>query len=281
MNILDKEPVKGYTSGMIQDILPCFTTHYSFSSILTLEEAGKTEPGNAVSVCDIAKANGLKQVTLIEDRVDGFIEAYKNLSKIGVQLVYGLRFVVVPDINDKTEQSKRLESRIIVLVKDTQGYNDVVRLWSRAWVDGFYTPARESGYGRLDWKMIREFWTDNLSMALPWASSFLAENTLTFVSLVPELPIPTNEVFLFKEIDSGLPFADLIDVTIDRFAADTGARIQPVKSVYYEKRADFMAYVVYRAILNKGEFSKPNVDNLASDHFSFEDWKRLTKEVTP
>jgi len=287
--VLDNPPLRGYTPSIMRvddamiipshsDVIPVFTSCYSIgASALTLEEAGKTEPGHAASICDIAKTHGLKQVTLVEDRVDGFFEAYKNIQKAGIyQLVYGLRFVVVPDMTDKTEASKRQESRVTVFLRNAQGYKDVLKLWNGAWTAGSYTPPRESNYGRLDWKMLKQHWTPNLSLALPWASSFLAKNTLTFSTIIPDFPVPTSEITLFKEIDSGLPFADLIDQAIDRFAADSGAQVQSVKSVYYEKRDDFMSYMIYRAMLNRGEFSKPNINDLSSDHFSFEDWKRLT-----
>lgn len=262
-------------------ILPVFTSHYSIgSSILTLEEVGKTEPGNPVSICDIAKTHGLKQVILCEDRCDGFLEAYKHIQKAGLaQLIYGLRFVVVPDMLDKTPDTQRAESRVIVFLRNTQGYHDVLRLWNRAWVEGHFT-SRDSSYGRIDWKTLKSLWTPNLSLALPWASSFLARNTLTFASIVPDLPIPANEATLFKEVDSGLPFAPLIDAAIDRFASDTGAIIQRVKNIYYaDSKRDFDAYVTYRAILNRETFGAPGVDHLCSDRFSWSEWQRLTKEV--
>jgi hypothetical protein len=77
-------------------------------------------------------------------------------------------------------------------------------------------------------------------------------------------------------VDSGLPFAPLIEKALDEFANQNGAQVQEVKSIYYAKPEDFMAYQTFRAIGEHGEYSAPNVSHLASDRFSFQAWRELT-----
>ncbi len=88
-------------------VLPLFTSHYSIGegSLLTLVEAGKSKAGGPVSICDLAKEHGLKEVVLCESRLDGFIEAYKNLGKVGAKMVFGWKAVVCANIADKTDAS--------------------------------------------------------------------------------------------------------------------------------------------------------------------------------
>lgn len=256
----------------MSNILPIFTTHYSLgSSLLTLEESGKTEPGNPVSICDIAKDNNLSQVIIVDERIDGFLEAYKNLSKPNKQLIYGIKLCVCEDMNQKDDDSLRTESNVVIFIKNSQGYNDLIRLWNRAWIDGFYYK------GRLDWKTLKEFWTENLLLALPFFSSFLAKNLLTFSSIVPTFPINSQEIYIHKEIDSGLPFAPLIEKAIDTYVSQKGGIIQECKSIYYKDKKDFKTYMVYKAINNRSSFDKPNVDHLFSENFCFESWKELIK----
>jgi len=52
------------------DIIPLFSSHSSLegASVLTLEEAGKTTPGEPVSICDLAKVHSLKQVVVVDDK---------------------------------------------------------------------------------------------------------------------------------------------------------------------------------------------------------------------
>ncbi len=251
----------------MKDILPIWSSHYSLAdSILTLEEAGKTKKGNPVSICDLAKDNGLKQVVLIDKKLDGFIEAYKNLSKAGIQLIFGLKLCVCADMNDKTDESLKTESNVIVFLKNSQAYGELIRISNRSWTDGFYYQ------GRADWTLLKAFWTDNLSLSLPFFSSFIAKNQLSFSNIVPDFPVrPT----LMREVDSGLPFAPILDRAVDQFAGEQGLEVQAVKSIYYSASEDFEAYQVFRAIHNRSEFAAPNVNHLCSDQFSFRAYQKL------
>jgi DNA polymerase III alpha subunit len=240
--------------------------------VLTLEEAGKTKPGNPISICDLAKTHSLKQVIIVDERIDGYLEAYKNIQKSGIsQLVYGIKMCVCADASDKSDESVKTESNIIIFIKNTAGYSDLIRIYNRAWTDGFHH------HGRTDWKTLKTYWTDNLALALPFFSSCIAKNTLTLSSIVPDFPVSP---VLFREIDSGLPFAPLIEEALNRFAGDKGLAIQDTKSIYYASRSDYDAYSVFRAIGNRGQYQRPQVDHMASDRFSLEDYLRLTKETT-
>ncbi len=255
----------------MSDIIPIFSSHYSYlHSILTLEEAGKTKPGNPVSICDLAKDHGLKQVVICDERIDGFIEAYKNLSKIGAQLIFGVKIVVCADETDKSDESLKTESNVIIFVKSSQGYSDLIRVYNRAWTTGFYYQ------GRTSWRELKALWTDNLSLALPTYSSFIFKNQMTFANIVPDLPArPT----VFREVDSGLPFAPIVDKAITEFATRESLPIQPTKSIYYAGPEDFDAYTTFRAIGNRSEFGRPNVDHMCSDRFSFKAWQQLAAQT--
>lgn len=252
--------------------LALFSTHYSYgTSILTLEEAGKTKAGNPTSVCDLVANHGLKQVVIADTKIDGFIEGHKNLSKIDVQLIFGIKMTVCADMTDKSEESLKTESNVIVFIRNSQGYSDLIRIYNRAWTDGFYYQ------GRADWRALKALWTDNLSLALPTYSSFLFKNQMTFSNIVPDLPVKPT---VFREMDSGLPFAGLVDKVITEFAAREGLTVQPTKSIYYASGADYPAYATFRAIGNRGEFQRPNVDHMCSDQFSFEAYQRLAAQAS-
>lgn len=249
-------------------ILPLFTSHYSLpqnGSLLTLEESHKSK-GGPVSVFDLAEEGQLKQVVLADDRIDGFVQAYKSAEKAKVQLIFGLKLVVCANMVEKNEDSLRTESKVIIFAKNTQGYHDLLKIHNPSAVDGFYHNPRA------DWKLLKERWTDNLILGLPFFSSFVAKNALTFSRIVPDLPATP---WVFREIDSQLPFAPLIDEAINLFAKPES--IVPCKSIYYARCSDFAAYQTLRAIGNRSSFNSPDVDHLASDRFSFEAWKEINK----
>jgi hypothetical protein len=256
------------------DIIPLFSTDKSLggASVLTLEEAGKAHPDEPTSICDIAKTHGLKQVVIVDDKLDAYMEAVKNIQKTGLaQLVFGLKTVCCADHEDKTDASFRTESKIIIFIKNRQGYYDLLKIHNLAATTDFYHRHRTS------WRRLKDLWTSNLALAIPFFSGFTAVNQLKFSSAVPEFPIPAREVTMFREVDSDLPFAPIIDAAIDQFAADTGAQIQKVKSIYYATSERFRSYMILRAIDSGGTFSKPQVDHLSSDRFSWARYCQLTK----
>lgn len=314
----------------MNDIVPIWASHYSYSqSILTLEEAGKTRPGNPVSIVDLARQHHLKQVVLVDERMDGILEAQKSLSKPfkptppkaladylkeeqgekkeasdedkaaaqasldeatakyerektwlvePIQLIFGLKLAIVPDMTVKTPEADLNKSNVIIFMRDaapskgiSPSYTDLLKINNLAWTTG------RAAQGRLDWKTLKQLWTPNLVLALPFFSSFIARNLLTMAAIVPDLPCTP---VLFKEVDSELPFAELIDEAIDRYVASNPAPVQRVKSIYYANSAAFEDYTVFRARSTRskgksGTLSAPGVDNFCSDRFSFEAWREL------
>ena len=45
------------------------------------------------------------------------------------------------------------------------------------------------------------------------------------------------------------------------------------RSIYYENKEDFKAYVTFKCINNRTVLENPKFDHLCSDEFSFESWK--------
>ncbi len=262
----------------MSDIVPIFVTHYGLSqgSILTLDEPGKTKPGNPSSVFDLAQEVGLEQIVILDAKVDGFVEAYKNCQKLKNKptLIYGFTLTVCADRFEKSEASLLTEHKIVIFLKNKNGYHDALKIYNRAWTDNFYYT------GRIDAAQLKELWTENLILALPYFSSFLGKNSLSVSRIVPDLPI--NCPIILKEIGSDLPFAPIIDRAIDRYINVemrdcVESPILNCKTIYYSKKEDFRKYMVYRAILNRSSWDSPKIDHLSSDQFSFESYLELTK----
>lgn len=315
------------------DILPIFRSHYSLGgSVLTLEEPGKSKLGNPLSVFDLAQEANLQKVMIVDSRIDGFLQAYKNCQKawvpkkpktleewkqihqsdeiddstlteaertdirksraeqdyqeemkryeervkhppLNADLCYGLKLCVCADMGDRTIESRKTESKVVVLIRNSVGYSDLLRIWNRAWGHEGSFEHRGTRYGRADWKMLKTHWTENLGLALPFFSSFIARNTLTFSQITPDLPI---QPWIFKEVDSQLPFSPLIDSAIARYTGGDSSMVVPSKTILYARPEDFKAFVVFRAVHLKSSFDKPEQSHLSSDRFSFAAWKELT-----
>lgn len=257
------------------DILPLFHSAGSLKQggIFTVEKAGALAKAGKkrgpVSLCDLAKQEKLIQLHLVEDRMVNFFTATKNLKEVGCQLVFGWKVVVCEDMAAKDEASFKTESKVIVWMAGdgTGDYQALLNLVSKASQDGFYYVPR------LDWKTLKAMWHPDLLLALPFYSSFLARNTLTFASIVPDL---VAQPILLTE-DNELPFDPLLNESVARYAAANGIAPQPAKSIYYRDRAQAKGWQIWRAVLQRTSYDKPNMDGCCSREFCYESWKERAR----
>lgn len=244
-------------------IIPLFKSHYSVGkSILTLEKASEISDSNPVSVFSIAKKHNLKEITLVEDSISGFIQAYSYSKDMGIKLIFGLRVTITEDINDKSEASLKKESKIIIFPKNNIGYKKLIKLSTIASSTGFYYVPR------LDYATLKENYDDNLMIAIPFYDSFLFNNSLYGHLCIPDLSF-FKPIFFVEE--NSLPFDYII---LDKVNLYTKGKydIQKTQSVFYYEREDFLAYLTFRCINNRTNLNKPNLEHMSSDTFCFENY---------
>ena len=256
-------------------ILPLFKSHYSTGkSILTLKEYSKKKPENIEpdSAVQIAKEAGLDTLTLVEDSMGGYMEAYTNCKKAGIKLIFGVKFSFVNEWG--SEDESETEHKNIVFAKNEQGYRDLIR---------FYTEAKTTHhdkYSRVDYKIAESLWTDNLLMGIPFYDSFIYNNNLTLKTCIPTW---FTEPFVFLE-SNDLPLDKTIRDKASNWAEFSGFKTVEAKTIYYKNRDDYRAWVTFKCITNrKGNFGKPpslempNLDGCCSNEFCMESWKEANE----
>jgi len=242
--------------------VPLWTSHYSGRSILTLDsESPEVGPKSIFGLC---KENDIKDVYLIESNMTGFLEAYSNCIDLGLNLRFGLKLTITDDASTK-EDSLKNESKIILFIKNSNGYKDIIKIWAWAHENGFYYIPR------IDWKNFSKLITENLIIAFPFYDSFVAKNTMTFSEIIPSIGRRPHTFFVE---DNELPFDNLINEALELYcSADHGCTLMPAQSIFYETPDDFKAYQSFRCILNKSKLSKPNFDHMSSNTFNLERWR--------
>lgn len=254
------------------NVLPVFYDQSSSKSILTYWKDKDLTDKGAKSIVKLCKDNGLKSCFGVSSTFLTFPEAQTNLTKEGIDFAFGLELWVCNEPESLTPESQRSESKIIIRAETSQGYFDLKTIYSKIHTNprNFYHRHRTS------FAEIKSLWTPNLTLILPFFDSFVCQNTITLSSIVPDLPVSP---LIFREVDSGLPFAPLIDAALNSFNEGGKYPEQRVKTIYYPTKAHFRAWQVFRCIKNRSSFQRPELDFCCSDNFSFEDYLRLSKEV--
>ena len=254
--------------------IPLFKSHYSLGkSILTLEQPTGKENCYPISIFDLLTRNKLPVLVLVEDNISGLLEASKVAADNKLKFIFGLRLDVCEDMTQKDEPSLNKRAKYIIFVKTQAGYQKLIKIWSIAARDGFYYSPN------IDFKTLKSLWGPELTMAVPFYDSFLHLNTLHSSVHVPELDPFKDVTFLIESND--MPFDEIIEYRVREYCQRNDHKMLPAQSIYYKSPDDFLAYIAFKCLHNRGSYQKctlekPELDHMSSDQFNFEKW--LAKE---
>jgi DNA polymerase-3 subunit alpha len=196
--------------------------------------------------------------------MSSFLEAYTNCKNNNIKLNYGLRISVTESMNDKTDESRNKNSKIILFFKNKKGYESLTKLFSTAAKDGFYYEPR------LDYSILKQNCSDDLILAIPFYDSFIFNNTLKNSICVPQFDFTKPVIFIEN---NDLPFDLIIKDKMLSFAKENKLEIFNTKSIYYNSRKDFKTYLTFRCINNRSVLNKPEIEHMSSNEFCFESWE--------
>jgi DNA polymerase III alpha subunit len=241
-------------------MIPLFKSTYSRKSILTLDKPAPPSDG-ADSIFSIAVDHGLKQIVLVEDEFTGFKTALDRSKELGINLIFGIRFNVC---NDRMAEDKKPSAhKLIVFAKNDDGARELMK---------FYSLAHTESNGFLDCATLKNKWSDNLKLAIPFYDSFVHRNSLYFQECMPDLSFTVPSVFIES---NNLPFDEILAAKINKFAAENNWPTEKTKTIYYRNKDDFSSYVSYRIITGRTGGKEQTLDNpgfedMSSNEFSFE-----------
>lgn len=244
--------------------LNLFRSHYSpHRGIIQVNNYDPKKESEVLNLADLCLKYKLDKCFLVDSSLAGIWPAYNSLKKIGVSLVFGFLVHFVSDAEDKSENSNVSAHKNIIFVKNEAGYKNLIKISSKAHVDFFHE------FPRLDYKYLHGVYKeDDLSLAIPFYSSFLAKNAMSEGQCVPDFR-GIKPTFLIEENE--LPFDGPLRRLAERYAAGAGCEVTEVQTVLYERREDAVAYQVRRLMNREGgranTIEKPNQNHFASNAF--------------
>ena len=213
------------------------------------------------SVVDLCLKKGIEDLFLVDDSMSGFLEGYLNAMSAKLNFRFGLRISVCTDLEEKSEEALAKTSKVVIFANNKKGYDRLIKLYTVAAQKGFYYEPR------LDYNTISNLWDNkDLTLMVPFYDSFLHKNALCGSVCVPDFKF-TDPIFSVE--DNDVPFNFLIKKHIKNYAKDKYEIIK-TKSIYYNKKEDFKAYLTFRCINNRSSLDNPNLDHMTSNEFCLE-----------
>lgn len=245
--------------------IPLFKSHFSLGkSILTLDKPSGDINKNPASIIDLALDSGTGQLCLVDENMTGFLDAVKHCQDKKLKLLFGVRLNVTHDITQQDEASLKKRARYIVFAKNNAGYQALIKMWSIAACKGFYYKPC------IDFAHLKDIWTKDLLLAVPFYDSFLHVNSLGGHAHVPNWG-DMNPVFMLENHD--LPFDPILRAKVLAFTKEQKLESVETHSIFYRSPQDFIAYMTFRCISERTTIEKPELDHCGSDNFSYISWK--------
>ena len=251
-------------------IIPIFKTHGSLGrAILTVKKEDEISESGPVSIFSIVKEHKLDKIIITDDTFLSFPSVYKNINPI-CQVIFGINFFCCNDVKGKGAESVMTESKITILMNNSKGYKDLLRLHNKVHTDPDYLYY----HPRVDWETLSDLWTENLTLFLPAYDNFIHNNLLKDGGCLPQFK-SIKPVFSWASME--LPFDYLLEDAIQSYASNNNFEIIESHPIYYYKEEDLKAYMFFRSVDRRAVFSNPNLDFMTSNQFSFESYLKKTK----
>ena len=165
------------------NIIPIFKTQGSIGrSLLTAENEDEIIENSPVSIFALAHKFNLDKLVVIDNSFLEFPRLYKTCNEKNIQLIFGLNFTLCNDISQKNDESLLSNCEVSVLMKNSEGYKDLIKLNDaiNGNADGFYYETRG------DYSILKSHLSNNLQLLIPPHNNFLERNLIYNGKVIPD-----------------------------------------------------------------------------------------------
>ncbi len=223
---------------------------------------GACKIDNLIEHC---KTNGIDTVCITDHgNMYGTLQLAEKAAVAGLKYIIGCEFYVTKDMHDKTSNTAE---HLILLAKNRQGYINLVRLDSMAFVDGFYYKPK------IDYKVLKEYSEGIICLSACLAGGIPRRLLAGDYEGAKELALYLKDVFkddFYIEVqDHGLEEEKRILPLLVKLANEIGVEIVATNDVHYLSKDDAQLQDVLMCIQMKKQLDDPKRMKFATDEFYF------------
>ncbi len=209
----------------------------------------------------------------------GAVQFYKYATEMGVKPIIGYEAYVAAESRFDRKQGKGLDGgyfHLTLLAQNMEGYQNLSRLASRAYLEGFYTKPR------IDREILREHNAGIIAL-----SGCLGAEIPQFIlqerheeaekRLQEYLSIFGPERYFIEIQDHGLTEQHKVNKVLKEFADKYGLGIVATNDGHYVKKEDAEAHAVVLAVQSKATWDDPNRWKFPCDEFYVKSPEEMVK----
>jgi len=217
-------------------------------------------------VIDRAKELGMRSIAITDHGVMyGVVDLYKKAAAAGIKPILGCEVYVAPGkLTDKTKEMKEY-SHLVLLAKDNAGYQNLMRLSSLGFTQGFYHKPR------IDYDVLEQHKDGLICLSACLVGDIprmlLAGDEAGAERLAQRLHAMFGEDFFLELQDHSLPEQKIVNVKLVDMAKRLGIPLVATNDVHYARREDAEAQDVLLCIQTRTYIDDVNRMKFGTDEF--------------
>ncbi|MEG2561787.1 MAG: DNA polymerase III subunit alpha [Clostridia bacterium] len=198
---------------------------------------------------------------------------YKAAKEAGIKPIVGCEFYTCPDL---TKNDTKERCHLVLLAKTTEGYRNIVKMDSIAYVDGYYYKPR------IDIELLKKHTKGVICLSACLSGkipSLLLQNDYNGAK---EYALMLRDMFeegdFYIEIqDHGIPEQKQINPLLVKLAKEIGVKVVATNDVHYIEKSDAEMHDVLLCIQTASTIDDPTRMKFDSDNFYLKDYDEMSQ----
>lgn len=207
----------------------------------------------------------------------GAIEFYNCCNKAGIKPILGIEAYIAPASRlDKSGTIAQSNNHLTLLAKNEQGYQNLIKLTSLSYLEGFYYKPR------MDWELLQKYHEGLIALSgclkSKTSEAILAgkiETALAIAEKYQELFGKGN--YYLELMDHGIEDQKKVNRSLLEISRKTGIPVVATNDAHYLKREDAIAHDVLLCIGTGKVLSETNRMKYATEEFYYKSPEEMAK----
>jgi DNA polymerase-3 subunit alpha len=215
-----------------------------------------------------AKETGMDSIALTDHGVlYGAVEFYKLARKHGIKPILGVEAYIAPRDRFSKENGERY-SHLILLVENQTGWKNLIKLVSKAHLEGFYYKPR------MDKDLLREYHEGLIALSACLGGEVARALATDRYEEAKHVALEYQEIFgegnYFLEIQKhpGIPESEKIESMLVKLSQETGIPLVATQDSHYTHSEDAEYHDVLLAVQTGNQLTDDDRMTMKSDDFS-------------
>jgi len=222
---------------------------------------------------DACKKLGQKSVAITDHgAMYGVVKFFENAKKRGIKPIIGCEFYVTNNHLEKDAKPGDL-AHLVLLAKNEQGYKNLVKLDSIAFVDGFYYKPR------IDLELIKKYSGGLICLSACLAGTIsrnILENNYSGArEYAKTLQLIFKDDFYIEIMDHGISEQKKVNPQLIKLAKEIGAKLVATNDVHYIEKSDASMQDVLMCVQMQKTIDDPNRLRFETDQFYLKSYEEM------